>query len=418
MEVENTDGSENTVSNGSTHPPKRGRGRPRGSLNKKFTYEKVATQNARPSRKVEFFSPEIIIRKVKKRGRPKKIKMRGRPRKIPLTPEEVSEKLHRLSTQRKRKLWKPLGRPRIHPIKEGPKIKRARGRPRKNKTMTESSKNDTHQPSVEISLAAADGPPPKRGRPLGSLKKKRGRPAGSTKTSPTKVSDWTPRKRGRPPGSANKVKIVKQVDGTPKKRGRPPGSQNKVKIMKHDDGTPKKRGRPPGSGKKVTANRVGEGARKRGRPPGSGKTKVHVSDSADCDQGSYAATNASGQHRKRGRPRKAMLNVVTEKLPSAITEEDEMENDEPSPKQSRNSDSSSQIPNETAGEENGASENNEDPEYEEDEEDDNSDSPKVNSISEKEMGEAASFRVQSDGSCTVMTGNSLPRAFRRWPAVD
>ncbi|XP_051992485.1 nucleolin-like [Xyrauchen texanus] len=389
MEVENTDGSENTVSNGSTHPPKRGRGRPRGSLNKKFTYEKVATQNARPSKKVELFAPEIIIRsKAKKRGRPKKLKMRGRPRKIPLTPEEESEKFHRLSTQRKRKLWKPLGRPRIHPIKGGPNIKKARGRPRKNQTMTESTKKDIRQPSVEISLDAADGPPPKRGRPLGTLKKKRGRPAGYTKTSPTKVSDWTPKKRGRPPGSANKLKIVKQVDGTPKKRGRPPGSQNKVKIMKHADGTLKKRGRPPGSVKKLTANRGGEGARKRGRPPGSGKTRVHVSDSEDCDQGSYATPNASGQRRKRGRPKKATLTVEIEK-----TEEDEMESDEPSPKHSRNSDSSSQIPNETTAEENGASENNEDPEDEEDEEDDNSDSPKVNSISE--MGEAASSRVQS-----------------------
>ncbi|XP_051527767.1 chromosomal protein D1-like [Myxocyprinus asiaticus] len=397
MEVDNTDGSENIVPNGSTHPPKRGRGRPRGSLNKKFSSEKVATHNARPSKKVELFSPEIIIRsKVKKRGRPKKLKMRGRPRKIPLTPEEESERIDRLSKQRKRKLWKPLGRPRIHPVKEGPKIKRARGRPRKYETMPESSsQNDTHPPSVEISLDAADGPPSKRGRPLGSLKK-RGRPGGSTKTSTTKVSDGTPRKRGRPPGSGNKVKIVKQVDGTPKKRGRPPGSSNKVKIMKRVDGTPKKRGRPPGSGIKVTAKWVGEGPRKRGRPPGSGKIKVCVPDSVDYDVGSYTA--ASGQSRKRGRPRKVQLASVLEKLTPAHTEEDKMENDEPSPKRSRNLDSTSQTPNETTAEDNGASENNKDPEDEEEEEDDNSDSPKVNNISEKEIEEAASSKMLSGKS--------------------
>ncbi len=83
MEVENKEVTESSLPNGSTHPPKRGRGRPRGSLNKKFTTEKAPTHNARPSKKVDYFSPEIVIKtKVKKRGRPKKIKMPGRPRKI------------------------------------------------------------------------------------------------------------------------------------------------------------------------------------------------------------------------------------------------------------------------------------------------------------------------------------------------
>lgn len=184
MEVENKEGTESPLPNGSTHPPKRGRGRPRGSLNKKFTTEKAPTHNARPSKKVDFFSPDTVIKtKVKKRGRPKKIKMPGRPRKIPLTPEEESERLHRMSLQRKRRLSKPLGRPRIHPVAEGPKVKKARGRPRKYGAKSGSQSGGAKEAGVEISVDAASGPPRKRGRPAGSVKKKRGRPAGSTKVA-------------------------------------------------------------------------------------------------------------------------------------------------------------------------------------------------------------------------------------------
>ncbi|XP_059411932.1 uncharacterized protein LOC132145162 [Carassius carassius] len=266
MEVENKEATESPVPNGSTHPPKRGRGRPRGSLNKKFPTEKAPTHNARPSKKVDFFSPDIVIKtkvkkrgrpkkikmpgrprkipltpeeeserlqrmslqrkrrlskplgrprihpiaegskakrgrgrprgslnkkftdkdtetSVKKRGRPKKIKLPGRPRKIPLTPEEESERIQRLSLQRKRRLSKPLGRPRIHPIAEGSKVKKARGRPRKYGTKSTSQSGGAKQAAAEASLDAASGPPRKRGRPAGSVKKKRGRPAGSAKVA-------------------------------------------------------------------------------------------------------------------------------------------------------------------------------------------------------------------------------------------
>uniref|UniRef100_A0A9J8DC03 Si:ch211-288g17.3 n=1 Tax=Cyprinus carpio carpio TaxID=630221 RepID=A0A9J8DC03_CYPCA len=247
MEVENKEGTESPLPNGSTHPPKRGRGRPRGSLNKKFTTEKAPTHNARPSKKVDFFSPDTVIKtKVKKRGRPKKIKMPGRPRKIPLTPEEESERLHRMSLQRKRRLSKPLGRPRIHPVAEGSKAKRGRGRPpgSPNKKFTDKdTKTDVkkrgrpkkiklpgrprkipltpeeeserlHRMSlqrkrrlggakeagVEISVDAASGPPRKRGRPAGSVKKKRGRPADKLASVEIRldVANCPPRKRGRP----------------------------------------------------------------------------------------------------------------------------------------------------------------------------------------------------------------------------
>lgn len=379
MEIENKEGSESPLPNGSTHPPKRGRGRPRGSLNKKFTAEKAPTHNARPSKKVDFFSPDIVIKtKVKKRGRPKKIKMPGRPRKIPLTPEEESERLQRLSLQRKRKLSKPLGRPRIHPIAEGSKAKRGRGRPRK------SGDAGDHKQGSESSLDVSNGSPRKRGRPAGSMKRKRGRPAGPAKVSVAKSSDGTPKKRGRPPGSANKVKKIQRADGTPRKRGRPPGSGSgtKLKIIRRNaDGTPRKRGRPPGSGKKVkiVEKKVGDTPRKRGRPPGSGKIKARTSEG-----GSAEGANADGApRRKRGRPSKVRLAVVLEKLPSAYPEEEE-ETDAPSPKQSRTSDDSSQ--NQNDDEETRASENDADPEdEEEDEEEDAIDCSKVNNTSENEM---------------------------------
>ncbi|XP_042611748.1 chromosomal protein D1-like isoform X2 [Cyprinus carpio] len=381
MEVENKEGTESPLPNGSTHPPKRGRGRPRGSLNKKFTTEKAPTHNARPSKKVDFFSPDTVIKtKVKKRGRPKKIKMPGRPRKIPLTPEEVSERLHRMSLQRKRRLSKPLGRPRIHPVAEGPKVKKARGRPRKY-----GAKSGSQSGGVEISLDASNGSPRKRGRPAGSLKRKRGRPAGSTKVAKiTRASDGTPKRRGRPPGSPNKVKKIQRADGSPRKRGRPPGSGTKLKVIQQNpDGTPRKRGRPPGSGKKVkiVQKKEGDTPRKRGRPPGTGKVKVQ-----SAEGGETGGENADGAppRRKRGRPSKVRLAVVLEKLPTASAEEDEEETDATSPKQSRTSDDSSQNPNDD-DEDTRASENDADPEDEEDDEDDAIDCSKVNNTSENEM---------------------------------
>ncbi|XP_026858074.2 origin recognition complex subunit 4 [Electrophorus electricus] len=334
METEQKDRPNNTLAIGNINPSKRGRGRPRGSVNKKIMSVKEVTHNARASRRVDFFSPDTVLKqKVKKRGRPKKIKIPGRPRKIPLTPEEEAERILRFSKQRKRKISKPLGRPRIHPLVVIPKEKRGRGRPRKYEAVTRaSSENSTVNGNLKKGFKKisefGEGIPRKRGRPRGSFKKKRGRPAGS---APTKItSEWNPgkrgrppgsgiklkfkeeengipRKRGRPPGSGTRIKIIrKETDGTPRKRGRPPGSGNKVKITKQETNRlPRKRGRPPGSGTKIkVAQQEPNGAsRKRGRPPGSGKSKTDVNDT-DRDFSS-SALSASDQPRKRGRPSKA-----------------------------------------------------------------------------------------------------------------
>lgn len=344
----------NPLANGSANSGKRGRGRPRGSFKKKLVTVKEVSYNARASKRVDFFSPEMVIRpKVKKRGRPKKIKIPGRPRKIPLTPEEEAERILRLS--KKRKLSKPLGRPRIHPLVDMPKEKRGRGRPRKYESVaSQNGSVDGNLKSLKIIEVDCDAPR-SRGRPRGSFKKKRGRPAGpcllarplegtpgrrgrppgsGTKLQVKQDHNETPRKRGRPPGSGNKLKVISgEVNGTPKKRGRPPGSGLKVKVATPViDGIPRKRGRPPGSGTKVKVllQETNGNPRKRGRPLGSRKVKM-VAEDAGHPVLTNSVFSVDAQPRKRGRPKKteAFLAVKAE-------EEKSKENSEPSPKRPRN----------------------------------------------------------------------------------
>ncbi|TSO05401.1 28S ribosomal protein S21, mitochondrial [Bagarius yarrelli] len=351
MEVNQKNDSSRTLANGSANSGKRGRGRPRGSFKKKINSVKEVTHNARTSKRVDFFSPEMVIRpKARKRGRPKKIKIPGRPRKIPLTPEEEAERILRLS--KKRKFSKP-GRPRIHPLINLQKEKRGRGRPRKYEAIA--SQNCGNMNSVKVTVVGGD-PPRGRGRPKGSFKKKRGRPAGSslgkrltlgtarrrgrppgsgTKLQVRQDVNGTPRKRGRPPGSGIKIKIISsETNGTPRKRGRPPGSGAKVKVAKQEvmDGQPRKRGRPPGSGTKAKnlPQETNGSPRKRGRPPGSGKIKTFIV------QAEHVLTNSAlsvdAQPRKRGRPKKVRA------LPDVQKQEVKIkENVEPSPKRPRNS---------------------------------------------------------------------------------
>lgn len=332
MEVEQKDDSSKTLANGGANSGKRGRGRPRGSVKKKIISVKEISHNARESKRVDFFSPEMVVRpKVKKRGRPKKIKIPGRPRKIPLTPEEEAERMLRLT--KKRKLSKPLGRPRIHPLADMPREKRGRGRPRKYESLaSQNGRIDGNLRSIKLTGDSGDTPR-RRGRPRGSFKKKRGRPAGpspakrplegtpgktgrppgsGTKLQVKQDAYGTPRKRGRPPGSGRKLKVISgEANGTPKKRGRPPGSGTKVKVEEQvTDGIPRKRGRPPGSGNKVKHLLQGTNGspRKRGRPPGSGKVKT-ITEAPE-----HVLTNSAfcvdAQPRKRGRPKKAEAFLV------------------------------------------------------------------------------------------------------------
>ncbi|XP_062867019.1 RNA polymerase-associated protein CTR9 homolog isoform X2 [Trichomycterus rosablanca] len=365
MEAEQKDDSDNTLSNRNSSPGKRGRGRPRGSFKKNVVFVKEVDNNVRTSKKVDFFSPELLIRpKHRKRGRPKKIRIPGRPRKIPLTPEEEAERMSRLG--RKRKLSKPLGRPRIHPVVIKSKMKRGRGRPRKTESServsTHNSSDDDKPTSLQKATKPGEDAPRKRGRPHGSFKKKRGRPQGfspakrlidgvpvkrgrppgsGVKLQPRQDASETPRKRGRPPGSGNKLKSLPElVDGTPRKRGRPPGSGNKVKVAKQTtNGVPRKRGRPPGSGIKVQVkSQDSNGApRKRGRPPGSAKAKPaeSVSEIEHAElSSSSSVVSVSAQPRKRGRPKKVSHHKASK------SEEDSEVNDAPSPKRARSSSAS------------------------------------------------------------------------------
>ncbi|XP_072531893.1 uncharacterized protein [Salminus brasiliensis] len=373
MEVELKSGSDNSLANGNTNSAKRGRGRPRGSVKKTIISVTEVTHNARTSKRVDFFSPDTVLRpKVKKRGRPKKIRMPGRPRKIPLTPEEEAERMLRLSRQKKRRLSKPLGRPRIHPLVDMPKAKRGRGRPRKYEPLSRaSSQNSTVNGNLKKSLKRlselGEGTPRKRGRPRGSFKKKGGLPVGSSpakraiggtpgkrgrppgsgrKITAKQASNGTPRKRGRPPGSATKLNLMtEEADEAPRRRGRPPGSGMKMKfVVRATDETPRKRGRPPGSGSKakVPPQEANGTPRKRGRPPGSGKAKTEAKEAEDPDLSSSSskAFPHSSQPRKRGRPSKASLAQAF--LLSAAEEGHSEANDASSPKRPRSSFASSE----------------------------------------------------------------------------
>lgn len=331
MESEPIEESDNSLSNGSSPPHKRGRGRPRGSFKKRIVFVKELENNVRTTKKVDYFSPEQPIRqKHRKRGRPRKIRIPGRPRKIPLTPEEEAERMLQLG--KKRKLSKPLGRPRIHPLVIKSQIKRGRGRPRKTESgvkasiQFQNSSGGDKPACLQKATDPSQDMPRKRGRPHGSFKKKRGRPLGfspavrlidgvpikrgrppGSGVKPQRDANETPRKRGRPPGSGNKLKVL-SGDETPRKRGRPPGSGNKVKVVKLDANIiPRKRGRPPGSGVKihVTPQDTNGTPRKRGRPKGSGKTKTTTHEIENTDfSSSSSAVSFSAQPRKRGRPKK------------------------------------------------------------------------------------------------------------------
>ncbi|KAI5621615.1 chromosomal protein D1 [Silurus asotus] len=373
MEVEEKDASNTTMANGRASSGKRGRGRPRGSVKKKMISMKETSHHARTSKQVDFFSPEMIRPKAKKRGRPKKIRIPGRPRKIPLSPEEEAERILRLSN--KRKLSKPLGRPRIHPLGHMAKEKRGRGRPRKYGPMaSQNGRADRNLKTLKISEVGGDTPRG-RGRPRGSFKKKRGRPSGpspakrpipgtpgrrgrppgsGTKLHVKQVENGTPRRRGRPPGSRNKLKVISvEANGTPRKRGRPPGSGTKVRVEKRlTNSIPRKRGRPPGSGTKIKGllRETNGSPRKRGRPPGSGKVKTVTEEAEHVLNNSALSVNA--QPRKRGRPKKPEFSSVVQG-----EEAKSKENDEPSPKRPRNSYSSSKNSSKPGAEDQKASEN-------------------------------------------------------------
>ncbi|AWP21538.1 putative ABC transporter F family member 4-like [Scophthalmus maximus] len=173
-----------------TGQTKRGRGRPKGSLNKKPPVKKVHGKVGRP--RTVHVAP-VTGRRGRPRLQPAK---RGRPRKYPLpSPEDL----------KKPKVWKPLGRPRKYPRVDPPEgalpaPRRSRGRPRKAE-----SRKGAHLrksvPNMPSSLRNPnDGPPRKRGRPR----------------TTQKSEDVAPRKkRGRPKGSVNKNKgrSETQLDG-------------------------------------------------------------------------------------------------------------------------------------------------------------------------------------------------------------
>ncbi|XP_044028605.1 chromosomal protein D1-like [Siniperca chuatsi] len=184
--IEQQSGDQQELVTDGSQPAKRGRGRPKGSLNKK-----VHGKVGRPRR--------VHVPPTRgKRGRPRKQPAkRGRPRKYPLpSPEEL----------KRPKVWKPLGRPRKYPrvdspVGAPPAPRRSRGRPRKSESKKGAHLRKSLPSSPSSPRNPNDGPPRKRGRP----------------PSTAKSEEDAPRKRGRPKGSVNKNKARSetQLDSAP-----------------------------------------------------------------------------------------------------------------------------------------------------------------------------------------------------------
>ncbi|XP_070969906.1 chromosomal protein D1-like [Oncorhynchus clarkii lewisi] len=179
--------SDEALSNGSPIPPKRGRGRPKGSGSKKPKILRVLNKQprGRPRKVVDPNAVSAETTAPLKCGRPKKL---GRPRKYLLSPEEEEERKILKSQPR---VWKPLGRPRIHPRGDPPATPtsaepRRRGRPLKASTVRGAHLQKNPPPTSKVSTPPVkDDSPRKSGRPLGSFKAKRAAETDRSNSSPS-----------------------------------------------------------------------------------------------------------------------------------------------------------------------------------------------------------------------------------------
>ncbi|XP_036808478.1 serine/arginine-rich splicing factor SR45-like isoform X1 [Oncorhynchus mykiss] len=186
MDATGSEEESDALSNGSPIPPKRGRGRPKGSGSKKPKILRVLDKQPR-GRPRKVVDPNAVSAE---RGRPKKVQQKkklGRPRKY-LSPEEEEERKILKSQPR---VWKPLGRPRIHPRRDPPATPtsaepRRRGRPLKASTDRGANLQTNPPPTSKVSKPPAkDDSPRKSGRPLGSFKAKRAAETDRSNSSPS-----------------------------------------------------------------------------------------------------------------------------------------------------------------------------------------------------------------------------------------
>ncbi|XP_045550557.1 chromosomal protein D1 [Salmo salar] len=166
------------LSNGNPIPPKRGKGRPKGSGSKTPKILRVLDKRPR-GRPCKLVDPNAVSAEPTaplKHGRPQNVKQTkkiGRPRKNPLSTEEEEERKKLKSQPKGSRVWKPLGRPRIHPYMDPPATSaepRARGRPRKATMGRGAHLRKNPPPTSKVSKPPViDGSPQKRGCPLGSV---------------------------------------------------------------------------------------------------------------------------------------------------------------------------------------------------------------------------------------------------------
>ncbi|XP_062292174.1 serine/arginine repetitive matrix protein 1-like [Scomber scombrus] len=207
-------GGQQDVSNGISKTPRRGRGRPRKNIKQQKQVSGVS-QSAKRGRG----RPKGSLNK-----KPATYKVQGkvgRPRRehVSTAKSEAVLPIKRGKRGRPRKQPAKRGRPRKYPLPspdelKKPKVWKPLGRPRK-------------YARVDPPEGAPSPPRRSRGRPRKSESKKGAHLRKSLPTSPSSAripSDGPPRKRGRPRSTP------KTEDGPARKRGRPKGSVNKNKA--------------------------------------------------------------------------------------------------------------------------------------------------------------------------------------------
>ncbi|XP_070996360.1 myoneurin-like [Oncorhynchus clarkii lewisi] len=164
------------LSNGNPIPPKRGKGRPKGSGSKTPKILRVLDKQprGRPRKVVDPNAVSAEPTAPLKHGRPQKVKQpkkMGRPRKNPLSTEEEEKRKKPKSQPKGSRVSKPLGRLRIHPCMDPPATSaepRGRGRPRKAIIGKGAHLRKNPPPTSKVSKPPVkDGSP--RKSPLGSV---------------------------------------------------------------------------------------------------------------------------------------------------------------------------------------------------------------------------------------------------------
>eukprot|EP00063_Salmo_salar_P022794 XP_013997629.1 PREDICTED: chromosomal protein D1-like [Salmo salar] len=298
------------LSNGNPIPPKRGKGRPKGSGSKTPKILRVLDKRPR-GRPCKLVDPNAVSAEPTaplKHGRPQNVKQTkkmGRPRKNPLPTEEEEERKKLKSQPKGSRVWKPLGTaPLKHGRPQNVKPKKKMGRPKLNPLSTEEEEERKKLKS----------------QPKGSrVWKPLGRPRIHPYMDPPATSA-EPRARGRP-------RKATMGRGAHLRKNPPPTS--KVSKPPVIDGSPQKRGRPLGSVQANKAKRAAEKHRSNSAPPAKqGCTVSPIVKLYRCTNGKANVLDEAAFQAQRRRGRRTSVKVDYTTCDSEKEENEDAERDE------------------------------------------------------------------------------------------